>query len=103
MFSCPNCGSEVQTRFCGGCGQEQGQLLIPVRVWLSEVASDLFLVALVFAVYVGFAAKRAFPRVGTGTAARTVALLSAYFVVFWIAIIATAKAVVAAYLGSAVA
>ena len=258
MSKCPNCGSEVETQFCGGCGQEQGQLLIPVRVWLSEAASDLFsadsrlprtlatlitkpgaltaewvkgrrhaftpplrlyfftalvfffvwpltsptgsivsgivhavvghdsplegistsdpyqlvtsrvmelvplllvlvllpsfaglsytllrerrsyfaphlvfslhahsvlfmlmlgyqptrvvdwfdewglvLVALVFAVYVGFAAQRAFPRGWTGTAIRTLVLLIAYFVLFTISIIATSEAVEDAYLGLA--
>ncbi len=257
MSRCPNCGSEVKTRFCGGCGQEQGELLMPVRVWLSETVSELFsadgrlprtlatlitkpgaltaewvkgrrhaftppfrlyfftalvfflvwpltspsgsivaglveaavghpgqlegistsdliqlvssrvmelvpfllilvlvpsfaglsytvfgerrsyflphlvfslhvhsvlfmlmlgyqparvvewidkdgvgLVALVFAVYVGFAAQRAFPRVWTGTAIRTVVLLIAYFVVFFFTILATSIVVVEGYLGS---
>ncbi len=41
---CPNCGTKNPGAYCPACGQAQGPLLVPVRVWLGEAFEELLAV-----------------------------------------------------------
>ncbi len=41
---CPNCDEPISADFCPSCGQRQGELIPPLKTWVSEALDEILLV-----------------------------------------------------------